>query len=189
MVKTVSVFAAALSLLSCNAFADVYPFEEEYDGAVATKTTVTTTVQAEKEAPVAPQNEFSVRQTTVTAEDREEARQLIEEENRRDTYLVNREITWKNFGSIAINLVNGIGLVYHDLFTRALPEYGGDLASIPGGTVALTGKFVELERQAIFERDAKRKDIEAYIEAQQKPLTPEEQKLLKDLRGKPISGR
>lgn len=150
-------------------FADVMPFEEEYSAA------------PQQEAP------FSTRQEMVTKEERAESQEMLAEENRTDRYLSYREITFQNCGQIFLNLFHGLGVLYHDLFTRAFPEYGADLVSIPGGTVEVTGKFVEIERKEFFERDAKKKDIEAYVASQEAPLTAEEKKLLDDLRGKPIS--
>jgi len=164
-------FFAILVLLTSSSFADVYPFEEEY-GEVSQKEVVS------EKAP------FKIQQSEVTPEERETIQSTLQTESRKDRYLSYRSITYKNAGQIFLNLAAGIGAMYKDLFTEGLPEYGADLASIPAGSAELTGKFLEIERKELFERDAKEKDIQAYVQAQQKPLTPEEQKLLEELRSK-----
>lgn len=177
------LFALALTLsASSPVLADVYPFEEDYSDAPPVDTGFRAEVVAqETETP------FVTKQSVVTREAREYEQQRIADEIERDDFYRYNKITFKNFGSIMVNLARGVGDIYKGLFTEAFPAYGSDLASYPAVTAELTGRFVEIERQYLFEQDAKQKEIDAYIEAQQAPLTPKEQELLEDFRGKPIS--
>lgn len=176
------LFVVAI-LFQGRAYADVYPFEEDYSAAPAA------VPKAPAKVMVSEEPSFQVRQEEVTQSERLQAQHQIDEENRTDRFLSYRQITFQNAGQIFLNFWNGLAVEYKDIFTRALPEYGSDLVSIPGGTVEVVGKFAEIERKELFERAAKEKDIQAYVEAQEKPLTPEEKKALDELRGKPISGK
>jgi len=153
-------------------FADVYPFEEEYS-----------------KTPPKEELPFRMQQSIVTDDDRATQQEWIEGERKRDDYYKYSTITFDNFGSIMVNLVSGVGNLYRGLFTEAFPEYGADIVSIPAVSAEQIGKFAEIEKQVLFERDAKKRETIEFIESQQAPLTAEEQKLLKELRGKPISSR
>jgi len=181
MKKLISLFLLFSLSYSPVVFADVYPFEEEYS-----KTPTQRQFKAQAPKEEAP---FRMQQSIVTDEDRATQQEWIEGERKRDDYYKYRTITFGNFGSIMVNLVSGVGNLYRGLFTEAFPEYGADLASIPAVSAEQIGKFAEIEKQVLFERDAKQRETIEFIESQQAPLTAKEQKLLKELRGKPISSR
>jgi hypothetical protein len=172
--KPILFFPLFLLLASSLAYADVYPFEEDYSEKKVFSFVNNSKAEEAKEEKVAPK--------VVAAEAQEE--DVAERPSRRSDYYKYRTITYKNFGTIMLNLAMGVGEMYRGLFTEAFPSYGSDLASIPAGTAELTGKMVEMERQAFFEANTKQKEIDAYRESVEKPLTPEEQQLLEQLRAK-----
>lgn len=160
----------ALWLLPVASFADVYPFEEDYSDQP-----VSSAVIADLGEPDVVEEELVVEEVLVE----EEPAQTVGTSG----YGI-RTITYKNFGTVMINLAKGVGNLYKGLFTEAFPSYGADLISIPAVSTELTGRMIEIERQALFEADAKQKEIDAYRESVQKPLTPEEQALLEKLQAK-----
>ncbi len=165
------LFAASLS------YADVYPFEEDYSEKPAVFSFVDNNKQDEDESK-------KVEEDVVVPRDAEEEEAVVEQPSRSSDYYKYRTITYKNVVPIMCNLAKGVGNLYKGLFTEAFPSYGSDLASIPAGTAQLVGKMAEMERQAFFEANTKQKEIDAYRESVEKPLTPEEQQLLEQLRAK-----
>ena len=180
------VFVGGFLLVGGIAFADVYPFEEEYASSTESKPAAASpSVQTQK---VSEEPRFQVQQHIVGEAERAAAQKEIDQQKQASrNFLKYQTITFGNCGQVFLNLCAGIGGVYKDVVMKDFPDYGRDVASMPGGTVTLAGKFVDIEKQQLFEQNAKEKDVKAYVAEQQQPLTPEEQKLLNEIRNKPIS--
>ncbi len=169
--KNVSLIALFVMIFVSPLRADVYLFEEDYDAAPVTT--------------IADLGEEEVIEEVVI--DEPEARfeeEVVADSSSRSSFYKYNSITFKNFGTVFINLAKGVGVLYKDLFTEAFPSYGTDLVSIPAVSAELGSQMIDIERKALFEANAKQKEIDDYREASQRPLTPEQQQLLEELQAK-----
>lgn len=166
----VLVFIFSL-IVNMPVYADVYPFEEEYSEPSSSVADL-----GEEDAMVTDKSE-----PVEVVTDYDEISAPAAGRTQMNPY---NQITYKNFGTVMINLAKGVGNLYKGLFTEAFPSYGSDLVSLPAVTAELSRQMIEIERKALFEADAKQKEIDAYREKMQRPLTPEEQATLEKLQAK-----